>query len=283
MNIIVTGSAGFIGKHLMEALASEHRVLGVDIKTGTDLTKPGDMDWILEKMPSADFIFNLAGTCSTARGFTHPEEAMQSNVRAVFNVMQLARKNGAKVIHTSSIKAQVGDDGMYTPYGLSKLMGEMIVKEWEKCYGVPAVVNRPGTIYGPGQHGSEESGWLAWFIKCAILGKEVTINGLGDQVRDPLYVTDYVKVLIHQMRYFNDRLAPDKDYYSVGGGVDNEVTVIQAVHYINTIVPLKCAFGPVRKGDNKILVSKTIEPQATSWQEGIKKTIEFYQQHKELL
>jgi len=288
MNIIVTGSAGFVGSHLVERLKLiGHHVLGVDKKTGDDLTDLKTLDYMSDKMPSVDFIFNLAGTCSTPRGFTEPLEAFENNTRATFHLMLFAKAKGAKVIHTSTVKAQESDDGMYTPYGLTKLMGEMSVKEFEDSFGVQTLINRPGTIYGPGQHGSDESGWLGWFIAAGVTGRKVTINGDGSVVRDVLYVLDYVRLLIDQMNRFDEYHDKGWPHFAVGGGNPNAVTILQAANLIKELTGLDFEFGPTRKGDNARLVADGSlldfwEP-LTDWQDGIKQTVTWYQKHKELL
>lgn len=288
--VIVTGAAGFIGSHLVEYLKKRgDMVLAVDTKLGSDLNSADNIDWMHEKMSAPDVIVNLAGTCSTPRGFTHPSEAMANNTLSAFHVMRFAAEIAkCPVIHTSTCKAEPDAMGMYTPYGLTKLFGEMTVREWDKCFGVPSIINRPGTIYGPGQHGSTESGWLAWFITAALTGQEITINGDGNFVRDPLYVSDYINLLVHQIDNFQEYRDLGQDYFSIGGGIENRITILEAAEYINSIVPLKWNFGPERKGDISDLYVRSgpwgsAWETSVSWKEGIKRTIEFYQQHKELL
>ena len=286
MKIIVTGSEGFIGKHVVDRLDEEgHLVFCVDLKADTDILKPETANWLRKHIPKADFIINLAGTCSTPRSFDNPLEALRNNTLATFAIMQYARECGAKVIHTSSIKAQTDLHGMYTPYGLTKYFGELIAKEWDNCYDVPVIVNRPGTIYGPGQEGSEESGWLAWFITAAITGKTVTINGDGKAVRDPLYVHDYVDLLVDQINHFDlyRNVMKRGGSFNVGGGIKNRVSLNDAVKFIQTLLPLEVKRGPARKGDieqlwadNWICTESDWEPR-TFWSSGIEATIKWYQ------
>lgn len=282
MKIIVTGSAGFIGSHLVKALKERGDVvLEIDLKDGNDLNDQLTLDWIEEKMPDADCIVNLAGTCSTPRGFTYPDEAFKNNTLATYNVMQLARKLECDVVHVSSIKAQqkrddvTGADIGYTPYGLTKKMGEMIALEWSQTYDVPVTILRPGTIYGIGQHGSEESGWIAWFIKCLLTGQTIDIHGDGLQVRDPLYIDDFVQVILDAIdRDIMDRVT------DVGGRTNT--TILDMVQYMSTLELATFRFLRVRPGDIKNLTS-SFKVGSKRLEDGIKETIEYYQQHKELL
>lgn len=285
MKIIVTGSAGFIGSHLVKALKERGDVvLEIDLKDGNDLNDQLTLDWIVEKIPEADCIVNLAGTCSTPRGFTYPDEAFKNNTLATYNVMQLARKLECHVIHVSSIKAQekfnhqTGMNDGYTPYGLTKKMGEMIALEWSQTYNVPVTVLRPGTIYGIGQHGSAESGWIAWFIKCLLTGQTIEIHGDGLQVRDPLYVDDFVSLLIQEIEEKGEIKCSTA--LEVGGKTDT--TILEMVQYMSTLVPATFRFVSERPGDIKNLTS-SCKVGSKRLEYGIKETIEYYQEHKELL
>lgn len=290
MKIIVTGGSGFVGKHIVERLISlGHNVLSIDLKDGNDLVSEQTIEYMSEKMPDVEFIISLAGTCSTPRGFKDPKEAFDNNTRSVFNLMEFARKTGAKVIHTSTVKADLSDDGMYTPYGVTKLMGEMIVREWAKSFGVKVLVNRPGTIYGEGQHGSDESGWLGWFITAAILGKEVTINGDGRQRRDILHVDDYVDLIVEEIKQFDYYRTTENEYFIVGGGDENMVSLLEAVLLINKFAKLDYKFAEPRKGDNYCFCAENLisrfgpwKPRV-NWKEGIERTIKWYKENKELL
>lgn len=289
MNVILTGGAGFIGSHVLWQLNDRSaNVLVIDKRIGSDICDKNTIDFIKNRMSQVDFIIHLAGTCSTPRSFTEPSEAFESNTHSAFNVMELARETGAKVIFTSTAKAQENDEGMRTPYGLTKYMGELIAREWFHSFDVPVVINRPGTIYGPGQHGSEESGWLGWFIKAALTEQEVTINGDGSALRDVLYVTDYVNLLMDQVDNF-DKYQTKSSYHSVGGGSENSIYIKEGIEYINELVPLKYKHGPERKGDNLMLVSSNRVSDVNGWKphifwkDGIKRTIKYYQEHKELL
>lgn len=284
MNIIVTGSSGFIGKHLVKSLTdSSNTILEVDKKNGADLNDPRTFIWMSKLMPSPDIVVNLAGTCSTLRSFSNPREAFNDNTQAILNLLEYCRGNGAKLIHTSSAKASLGDQNLYTPYGLTKFFGEMLVFEWAKSYGLQVVVNRPGTIYGPGQHGSEESGWIGWFIKAALEGKPVIINGDGSIVRDILYIDDYVALLVDQVNNFKKYSNGTYRYYDVGGGKLNAIKIAEAVHFIHDLTGLEFSYGSPRKGDQKKIIADNTpigrrnnwKPEV-QWKDGIKQTIEYY-------
>lgn len=294
MNIVVTGSEGFVATHFRQRMwdrfGNDHKIICVDKKLGRDLSDARTIQWLKEVCPNPDFVISFAGTCSTPRGFTHPEEAFHDNAEAMLNVLQYCVGTKAQLIHTSTIKAQPADEGMYTPYGLTKLFGEMLVFEWMKSFGLKAIVNRPGTIYGPGQHGSAESGWLGWFITAALEGKTVTVNGDGNQIRDILFVEDYVDLVFSQMVGFDEYMAKAKGKaYVVGGGNDNALSLNEAIQVIQRYLPLTVQYGPTRLGDNRRLVSPNIVSFVRLWKpktsarKGIGDTIKFYKENKDNL
>jgi len=114
-------------------------------------------------------------------------------------------------------------------------------------YHFPLVINRPGTIYGPGQEGSLESGWIAWFLKAKREGIKVTVNGDGLQRRDLLHVSDYVELMIMQAQGTTHYIGHPWD---VGGGSANAVTVMDIVKYLG----LEYEHGPERYGDARSYV-----------------------------
>jgi len=235
--VLVTGSAGFIGKHTVKAFEDRgDEVILADKVTGQDLTLQIE-PW----NPVPDVIVHLAATCSTSGSIRDPMTTFRDTVLTAVNVLETARIPRIPVIVTSSVKARDGQ----TPYGAAKRMVEAWASEYRTAYNLPVIINRPGTVYGPGQEGSPESGWISWFLKAKAEGIPVVINGDGQQMRDLLHVSDYVRLLVKQA------VDPDRyntgTVYDVGGGVRNAVTVNEIVEYLG----LTHTYGPERYGDAK--------------------------------
>lgn len=231
MRVLVTGSEGFIGRHTVEALRRRgDDVVGVDRKTGTDL-----VDAKLDIDPP-DAVIHLAASCSTPASLRDPLTTFRDTVLTAVNVLEHVRAWRVPVIVTSSVKAR---DGL-TPYGAAKRM----VEAWAREHGRhnPVVINRPGTIYGPGQEGSSDSGWIAWMLEAKRTGATFLVNGDGNQQRDLLHVADYVRLQLKQLDEI-DRYAGG--IYDVGGGIANTVTVHQMLEWLK--VPHE--HGPARDGD----------------------------------
>jgi CDP-paratose 2-epimerase len=264
VKILVTGHLGFVGQNLCrywEQSGRQYTVYGADKRMEemyADLSNE-DVAIALIKQASPDIIVHLASSVSTPGSLERPMETFRDTVRAGVNVLEGARETGTPVILTSSVKAR---DGM-TPYGASKVMVEVWAEEYMESYGLPIVVNRPGTIYGPGQEGSPESGWIAWFSKARAMDLEVTINGDGSQVRDLLYVEDYCHLITHQIEEFGIYAG---QVWDVGGGPRNAVSVKEMADYMG----LNYKYGPRRKGDADTYIGEnktpTWEPQ-TYWKD----------------
>lgn len=238
MRILVTGSHGFVGKHVVTALLDRgDEVVTADKVTGIDLSDP----WTVEELVMRhrpDAIIHLAATCSTPASVDRPMETFHDTVLSGVYTLEAARQNGIPFLLTSSVKAR---DGM-TPYGAAKRMVEAWATEYRSAYHFPVVINRPGTIYGPGQEGSPESGWIAWFLKAERMGRPIIINGDGTQVRDLLHVSDYVRLLLIQL---DDIAIYDGGIWDVGGGRRNAVTVNEMAAWLG----LKNTHGLARYGD----------------------------------
>jgi CDP-paratose 2-epimerase len=245
MRVLVTGSAGFVGTHLVQALEQRgDTVLGLDKKNGEDLADRS-ADWARISAVSfgPEVIVHLASVCSTPGSVRDPLGTFEDTVTSAATVLEAARMGDIPVVLTSSVKAR---DGM-TPYGAAKRMVELWAQEYETAYDLPVVINRPGTIYGPGQEGSEDSGWIAWFCKARAEGLPVVINGTGTQLRDLLHVSDYVRLLLLQV----DNIGTYRGHiWDVGGGATNTVSVAQMAAHLK----LRATYGPARYGDAAIYV-----------------------------
>jgi nucleoside-diphosphate-sugar epimerase len=277
MKILLTGSEGFIGSHLKNRLESEgHLTHCIDRKLGSDLIDPGTIKDYLDV--KVDYIVHLAGDCSTPKSLKDPATSFKDNLLATFNVCQLAGKNKIPLLFTSTCKTEPGPDGSRTPYGTAKLCAEEWVKEYKFSYDVPIIINKPGTIYGPGQDASPESGWLSWFIEASMTDQEITIYGDGNQSRDVLYISDYIDLLMDQLNNFDKY---EGKTYGVGGGKKNEISLLRALELLEY---KNYTFTNPRKGDVTRFVSDNFYVESVngwrpkvSYLEGITRTKEYYE------
>lgn len=237
-----------------------------------------------------DVILHYAGNAGIPWSLQNPESDFHENAIGTFNLLNVARERNAAVIMASSNRVYpistgwpldeaptryvphddiIGIDesfnpfGQRSPYGTSKLAADLLCQEWYHSFGVRTVINRMGVIYGPGQWGATEQGWLGYFCRLAALNQRITIFGTGKQVRDPLYIDDLVDLVEYQVEHI-DELAGQ--VFNVGGGLANSISLLE------TCESLKAAyeFAPIRVADMDWYVTNyTKVSRATGWKPSI--------------
>ena len=110
----------------------------------------------------------------------------------------------------------------HSPYGCSKGAGDQYVRDYARIYGLPTVVFRQSTIYGPHQFGIEDQGWMAWLMIAAVTGKPINIYGDGKQIRDMLYVDDLLDAYDAAIENINRVTG---QVFNVGGGPHNTISI----------------------------------------------------------
>lgn len=136
------------------------------------------------------------------------------------------------------------DASHHTPYGISKLIGELYVRE----YG--GIANRCSCMYGPFQFGVVDQGWMSHIATNKILGRQTTIYGDGKQIRDALHVDDVMNLLIKQMEALTGPEAAKfkGQVYNVGGGHKNTISLIELCR----LWGIDPVFGEWRPADQKV-------------------------------
>jgi UDP-glucose 4-epimerase len=214
--VLVTGGAGFIGSHLVDALADcRVRVLD-DLSTGKEENLARglassqveflrgdvrDSAVVARAMRHVDVVFHLA--CRGVRhSIGHPRENHEVNATGTLVVLAEARKAGVpRFVHVSS--SEVYGTARYVPmdenhptfpetvYGASKLAGECYARAYHRTYGFPATVVRPFNNFGPRSHYEGDSGEvIPRYVVWALNGIAPVIFGDGSQTRDFIYVED---------------------------------------------------------------------------------------------
>jgi UDP-glucose 4-epimerase len=218
---IVTGGAGFIGSHLVDALLGEgYGVTVIDdlssgdarrVAEGAQLRELDIVDGaavaavVDEVQPRA--VFHLAAQASVVVSVENPGRDCEVNVRGTLNVVDAANRRGIPVVFTSTGGALYGDDAPrptgenqvpapLSPYGASKLAGEAYVGTWGRSGSVSNAVCRLGNVYGPRQSPHGEAGVVSIFTHRLHKGEAPKLFGHGKPTRDYVYVGDVVSALL---------------------------------------------------------------------------------------
>lgn len=266
-----------MGQHLIKKLNKlGYYTFGIDKKNFTSTS-----DWeYLERLKDwkLDFIVHLGANCSSQISLREPRMDFVDNALGTVNVCELSRLcGGVPIIFNSTMKVYPGEDGVIPPYGQSKLIGETYLRLYNQLYGVPYVINRPSSVYGPLQDGSDDGGWVTWFIKAKFTNQKINLYGDGTQSRDILYIDDMIDILVDEIKHFD--LYKNKDF-DFGGGIENELSLNELLDYIDYH---NTEFKPKLKGDvqrficdNKKIHELTGWKPKISWKEGVDETLEFF-------
>jgi UDP-glucose 4-epimerase len=304
---LVTGGAGFIGSHLVEALTASGRRVRVfdDFSTGIkenlahihpapeivegDLV---DKTEVADAMAGARVAYHLGAIASVQRSIETPDLTHQVCATGTVNVLDAARRNGVRrVVFAASSSAYgntTGDTALteetparpLSPYAAAKLASELYCQAFSHAFGLETVSLRFFNIFGPRQRAdSPYSGVIAIFIAAMTRGQAPNVHGDGLQSRDFVYVADAVQALMKaaEVRGVSGRV------YNVGTG--KSVTVLDLVAALNTAlgIALTPQHGPPRAGDvrhsradiTRIRRELGYEP-SVSFEEGLERTLAWY-------
>ncbi|MEI8309477.1 MAG: SDR family oxidoreductase [Verrucomicrobiota bacterium] len=225
MKCIVTGAAGFIGSHLVDALLADgHEVVGVDdLSTGREKNlslasaNPAfrlvqedvrKLDKTILGCGSADWFFHLAGRADLVPSIVDPEDYFQVNVEGTFRALQLARELGVRRFLYTASSTCYGIPEVYPtpetspcnpehPYGLTKYLGEQMAMHWHHVYQLPVVSLRLFNVYGPRSRTTGAYGAVfGVFLRQKLAGVPFTVVGDGSQTRDFTFVTDVASAFL---------------------------------------------------------------------------------------
>ena len=272
MQCVVTGCAGFIGSHLAERLLADgHTVVGIDCFTDYYARSVKEANlaavrkhskftfheldladgMLADAVKGAEYVFHLAAMPGLARSWLDFDVYNRCNLTATHRLLEAVKGNTGlkKFVYasTSSVygKYASGDESLPTkpssPYGITKLAGEQLTRVYQEEFGVPAVVLRFFSVYGPRQR--PEMG-LHLFIKWVLSGESIQLTGDGLQVRGATYIGDCVEATVQ-----TGLKAMPGETFNLGGG--EIATVLDMIRKIERISGKTATIErkPDRKGD----------------------------------
>ena len=305
MEHLVSGAAGFIGSHLCERLLADgHSVLGLDnLITGSqrnlahlanhsrfrfmehDVTQP------LELAGRFDHVWHLASLASPKEYLAHPIETLESGSTGTRNMLEIARRAGARFLVTSTSECygdplqhpqvetywgNVNPVGVRSCYDESKRYAEAMTMAYHRYYGVRTNIARIFNTYGP-RMALKDGRVVPAFLDQALQGQPLTIFGDGTQTRSFCYVSDMVDGLV--------RLASSEERLPVNLGNPVELTILEFAERIRLLMDaeLPIVFEPLPQDDPQkrrpdITKAKRLlgwEPKV-NLEDGLRETVEYF-------
>lgn len=285
MRVLVTGSAGFIGSHLCEALIEAgNQVVGIDafIPYYPRTSKEDNLAGLCRTdgftfheadlrtaplepfLDGIDAVLHLAAMPGLVRSWADFDLYLTCNVAATSRLLDACRTAGVGrfiYVSTSSVYGldAVGDEDMPTipisPYGVTKLAAEHLVMAYVRTFGFPAAILRYFSIYGPRQRPD-----MAYriFTEALSEGRPIAVFGDGSQSRSSTFVSDAVAGTIAAID--GARIG---GIYNIGGG--RRITLNEAIATIADelgVTPV-IEYGPTRDGDQRATEADTTRARAT--------------------
>lgn len=269
---LVTGGAGFIGSHLVEALLDRNyrvRILD-DFSSGRRANLPADPRLEIQAASVADpdaveraaagaaAIFHLAAIASVARSIADPLGTHRVNFGGTVAVLEAARRrNVARVVIASSaavygdssaaVRRETDPTAPFSPYAVDKLASEAICDFYQERHGIQTAALRFFNVFGPRQDpASDYSGVVSIFFDHAAQNAAPTIYGDGEQTRDFVHVTDAVGALIAAGTV---PWVPDLSAINIGSGAATSVRALWREIATLTGATAEPRPGPPRAGE----------------------------------
>ena len=251
MKFLVTGGAGFIGRHLVaKLLHDEHNITifdnfsssskndishllenGVSLVTGDIL----DYDLLLKSMANHDFVIHLAAQTSVSQSIADPKTTIDIIVDGTVNVLKSCVKTNVKnlifsssgAVYGNSLDAIISENSQLSPlssYGASKLVAEYNLQTFSKLFGLNSISLRLFNVYGNGQ--SSEAGVVRKFLKNISEDVPLEIFGDGTQTRDFVHISDVIEAFYCAIRNIE---AKRGEVYNIGSGVATSINELASL------------------------------------------------------
>ena len=273
MKFLVTGGAGFIGRHLVaKLLHDQHEITifdnfsssskndithlledGVGLVTGDIL----DYDLLLKSMPNYDFVIHLAAQTSVSQSVANPKTTADIIVDGTVNVLKSCVKTNVKniifsssaAVYGNSINTLLAENAQLSPlssYGASKLVAEYNLLAFSKLFGLNCISLRLFNVYGNGQ--SSEAGVIRKFLKNISKDAPIEIFGDGVQSRDFVHVSDVIQAFYCAIRNIETKRG---EVYNIGSGTATSINELASLLFSSKGKDLQVIHKPALEGEIK--------------------------------
>lgn len=302
MKVLLTGGAGFIGSHIADRLAADGHELVIldDLSTGhveqvhpkarfyqMDLGSP----WLDElfRIEQPEAVVHQAAQASVRRSVQDPVFDASVNVLGIAALLQASVKHQVKrFLFASTGGALYGDADVtptpedfptvpVSPYGASKLAGEVYLRTFHALHGLRYVALRYANVYGPRQDPHGEAGVVAIFTRRLLAKEPARINGDGRQTRDFVYVGDIAEANARALQ------SSEIGSFNVGTGKETDITTIFSILRRLTGSEQPEQHGPALAGEQQrsVVDARKLEAAfgwkpATTLEDGLTATVRFF-------
>ena len=310
MKFLVTGGAGFIGSHIVDALIKNGDKVKVidDFSSGArenlegvadkiELTEGDIRDKVVvgNIMQGVDYVLHQAALRSVPKSLGNPEHYNDVNINGTLNILTAAKEAGVKRVVAASSSSIYGETDrlpekedflplLISPYALTKLAGEYYCRIFSQIHGLETVNLRYFNVFGPRQSlENEYAVVIPKFITCMLKDEQPPVHGDGKQTRDFTYVENVVQANIKAATMPGIKC----EVFNIACG--KAFSVLDIVKYVNKILKkdIKPKLGPIRQGDVKHTladISKAMklikfEPKV-GFEEGLVKAVEYFKENK---
>ncbi len=304
MRILVTGGAGFIASHIVDAyLELGHEVVVIDdLSTGrrenlnprAEFVEMDIRDEAVARLFARhrfDVVNHHAAQMDVRKSVVAPKFDAEVNILGTLNLLENGVKHGVnKFIFASTGGAVYGEQETFpadenhptwplSPYGIAKLACEKYLFYYRAVHGLAHVILRYANVYGPRQNPHGEAGVVAIFSERLLKGEQPIINGDGKQTRDYVYVADLVRINVMALDF------PECDIFNVGTGRETDVNTL--FHTLRQLTGSSAEerHGPAKPGEQQrscLAWGKAAEK--LGWKpeidlnQGLRNTVEYFRQ-----
>ena len=279
--VIVTGGAGFVGSHIVDALVErgydvhvvdnlfagkrEH----VNPKATLHVVDIREKDLLIPIFKNAKYVFHEAALPRVQYSIEHPIDTHDVNITGLLNVLEVSRLNNVKrLVYAASSSAYGNTETLplaetlppnpLSPYGAQKYIGEVYCKVWSKVYGLETVSLRYFNVYGP--RFNPDGAYplvIGLFLKKALKNEPLPITGDGNQTRDFTHIKDVVMANI---------LAMTSEKVGVGEVINIGSSRNISINYLATLFNRNIEYTPERLEPKHTLADRSLAKKLLDWE-----------------